>query len=94
MLCERVTRGGEENQSAAFPSRQDVDICLAQNSLCPPPEVIKHVLCKDTVGRCFLFFSVQCPFVAATHNGVQPDSSNVGANSIISLVLVELIPDL
>lgn len=39
-------------------------------------------------------FLVQCPFAAVTHNGVQPDSGNVGANSIISLVLVELILDL
>lgn len=59
-----------------------------------PPQLIKHVLCKDMAGRCFLVFLVQCPFAAVTHNGVQPDSGNVGANSIISLVLVELILDL
>lgn len=60
----------------------------------PPREVIKHVLCKDTTGRCFLVFLVKCPFAAVTHNGLQPDSSSVGANSVLALVLVELIPDL
>ena len=49
---------------------------------------------KTRQGGVFLFFLVQCPFAAVTHNGVQPDSSNIGANSIISPVLVELIPDL
>lgn len=49
---------------------------------------------KTRQGGVFLVFLVQCPFAAVTHNGVQPDSSNIGANSIISPVLVELIPDL
>lgn len=52
--------------------------CALHQFFVSPPQLTKHVPCKDMAGRCFLIFLVQCPFAAVTHNRVQPTVAMLG----------------